>query len=154
MRSLRPSVFFIVVILLICNILLINHGINTYLIYKYENEDFSMYDMKKNSYSYELDSGKVVKISFSNIAVSINDCEDLNKAERFEVLDFVYYCIDQKGYDCPRSIRSMEGELSVHIYLCRLNYLVDQNHSADIEYTKDDRWQVLLGTTVFTILGI
>ena len=154
MRRIRPIYAACILLLLVANIIFANTLFNVYLINRYNERSYAQYDTDQIRITYKLESGKEKEVYFSNIAATIKNTEDLSRRERLDILCFVDYCIEKKGYERTRGMRNMEGELVLHIILCKLDYKPESSEHADLEYTGDSRWYVRWGSKAFELLGL
>ena len=154
MGRIKPFYAICIVILIVFNIMCINTLITVNQINNFSRRTYKGYDYEEIKIEYQLESGKVKELYFSNTAVTIKDSEDLTKRERLDILCFAKHCIKEKGYKLQRELKNMEGEFALHVILCKLDYKVDQNEHTDLEYTFDPRWYVRLGAKACEILGL
>jgi len=110
-----------------------NTTIKEEFIYREENETVIL----------KLENGKETTMQFGEKSVKVLKSYKAKKEkESEEIVLFIRWYADQKGYEVTRNIEDMIGEYRLHNYLYTLGYKRTQTCDSDLEYDMDKRWYV------------
>ena len=105
-------------------------------------ENFT-YLEENGNVSLTLKSGKEITIRFSEKSATVYQGYTANgKRESIEIVSFVRWYAEQKGYKVSQAYTEMYGEYRLHNALYRLGYKRKQTGNSDLDYEKDKRWYV------------
>ena len=105
-------------------------------------ENFTYWEENGNV-SLTLKSGKEITIRFSEKSATVYQGYTANgKRESIEIVSFVRWYAEQKGYEVSQAYTEMYGEYRLHNALYRLGYKRKQTGDSDLDYEKDKRWYV------------
>ena len=102
-----------------------------------------VYEEENGNVSLRLKNGKEVTIRFNEKSARVYDGYTANgKAESIEIVSFIRWYAEQKGYEISQAYTEMYGEYRLHNALYRLGYKRKQTGNSDLDYEKDKRWYV------------
>ena len=102
-----------------------------------------VYEEENGNVSLRLKNGKEVTIRFNEKSARVYDGYTANgKRESIEIVSFVRWYVEQKGYEVSQAYTEMYGEYRLHNALYRLGYKRKQTGDSDLDYEKDKRWYV------------
>ena len=102
-----------------------------------------VYEEENGNVSLRLKNGKEVTIRFNEKSARVYDGYTANgKAESIEIVSFIRWYAEQKGYEISQAYTEMYGEYRLHNALYRLGYKRKQTGDSDLDYEKDKRWYV------------
>ena len=102
-----------------------------------------VYGEENGNVSLRLKNGKEVTIRFNEKSARVYDGYTANgKAESIEIVSFIRWYAEQKGYEISQAYTEMYGEYRLHNALYRLGYKRKQTGDSDLDYEKDKRWYV------------
>jgi hypothetical protein len=105
-------------------------------------ENFTYWEENENV-SLTLKSGKEITIRFSEKSATVYQGYTANgKAESIEIVSFIRWYVEQKGYEVVQAYTDMYGEYRLHNLLYRLGYKREQTGDSDLDYERDKRWYV------------
>lgn len=118
----------------------------------------------EQTYDYREDSGRVIltmprgeemTLLFENDSVKVLSSYELQGADEiYQTVMFVRGYARQKGYEIPRSITEMYGEIRLHNMLYALGYKRERTGDCDLDYVSDRRWYVNAASKVIGWIGI
>lgn len=110
-----------------------------------------VYGEENGNVSLTLTSGKKIRIRFNEKSATVYQGYTANgKRESIEIVSFVRWYAEQKGYEVSQAYTEMYGEYRLHNALYRLGYKRKQTGDSDLDYEKDKRWYV---SAVSKIIG-
>jgi hypothetical protein len=95
-----------------------------------------------------------VVISFNDNSMEIRNAGYYCRKERIQTLICVERSMKECGYLINRSVLSLEAEWALHGNLYEFDIAPDYTRNANLDYCRDPRWYVQLGTILYQILGI
>lgn len=102
-----------------------------------------VYEEGNGNVSLTLKSGKEITIQFRDESATVYKGYTANgKAESIEIVSFIRWYAEQKGYEISQTYTEMYGEYRLHNALYRLGYKRKQTGDSDLDYEKDKRWYV------------
>ena len=102
-----------------------------------------VYEEENGNVSLRLKNGKEVTIRFNEKSARVYDGYTANgKAESIEIVSFIRWYAEQKGYEISQAYTEMYGEYRLHNALYWLGYKRKQTGDSDLAYEKDKRWYV------------
>ena len=102
-----------------------------------------VYEEENGNVSLRLKNGKEVTIRFNEKSATVYQGYTANgKRESIEIVSFVRWYAEQKGYEVSQAYTEMYGEYRLHNALYRLGYKRKQTGDSDLDYEKDKRWYV------------
>ena len=102
-----------------------------------------VYEEENGNVSLRLKNGKEVTIRFNEKSARVYDGYTANgKAESIEIVSFIRWYAEQKGYEISQAYTEMYGEYRLHNALYWLGYKRKQTGDSDLDYGKDKRWYV------------
>ena len=105
-------------------------------------------------YLFEISNSKeMVWTEIKEHSVRIVDCDKFPTKEQVkEIIDNIFLVVVEEGYEIKRSKKDMCGELYLHIIFAKLGIAYKSAKDADLEYDRDPRWYVRLGSKILSIL--
>lgn len=99
-------------------------------------------------------SGKTMRFTYGNTAVRVADCKMAWKRED-TACAVAFIRSYAKKHDIPisRSTLDLIGEYRLHAILSEIGYQRNQTDHADLDYVKDERWYVRVGSAMIGVLG-
>ena len=102
-----------------------------------------VYGEENGNVSLTLTSGKKIRIRFNEKSATVyQGYTAKRKTESIEIVSFIRWYAEQKGYEVSQAYTEMYGEYRLHNALYRLGYKRKQTGDSDLDYEKDKRWYV------------
>ena len=99
----------------------------------------------------KLKNGKETTMQFGKESVKVwKSYEASEKDSSVEIVSFIRWYANLKGYEVKRENTELIGEYRLHNALYRLGYKREQTGDSDLDYEKDKRWYV---TEISKIIG-
>ncbi len=108
-----------------------------------KQENFIYREINETEVVFRLTNGKETTMQFGERSVKVKNAYEANeRAEGIEIVLFIRWYADRKGYKVTRKNEDVLGEYRLHNYLYELGYKKEQTRDSDLEYDKDKRWYV------------
>ena len=119
-----------------------------------KQENFIYREIDETEVILTLSNGKERTMLFGETSVKVkNTYEVKEKKDIKEIVLFIRWYADQKGYKVTRKDEDIIGECRLHNYLYELGYKKEQTRDSDLEYDKDKRWYVAVISKMIGWLG-
>ena len=101
------------------------------------------YREERGGVVYTLPRGTEITLQFGKDSVKILRSYQLRGIESiYGTVMFVRFYADEKGYEVPRKITEMYGEIRLHNMLYNIGYRREHTADCDLDYKADRRWYV------------
>ena len=102
-----------------------------------------VYGEEKRNVRFKLKSGKEITIQFGEKSAKVYNSYTANSKEEVkEIVLFIRWYAEQKGYEVVQAYTDMCGEYRLHNLIYWLGYKREQTGDSDLDYEKDKRWYV------------
>ena len=137
------------IVLIVINVLIVIMSVTCFMWTEINNERINtveenfVYGEEKGNVSLKLKSGKEITIQFGKKSAKVYNSYTANSKEEVkEIVLFIRWYAEQKGYEVVQAYTEMYGEYRLHNLLYWLGYKREQTGESDLDYEKDKRWYV------------